>query len=421
MECDPRWVARYQRQLSLRGFGRQAQEKLAGSHVVVVGAGGLGSPVLLYLAAAGVGALTIIDGDEVSLSNLHRQIIHTTGAIGTPKAVSARETIQALNPDIAVAVINADLDREHARDIFAGADLVIDGTDNLGARYLISWAALRSGIPHIWASILGFDAQISVFGLGDGPIYEDVFPTPPPAGSVPSCAQAGVLGPVVGTVGSAMALEAIKVLTGIGTPLSGRLGYFDALSGEWEYIPVQANARTRETVLSSGPISADTTEEPGDRTFVAHNVDENWSVDEAWNVDDIPEDAVVIDVREPEEYAEFAIPGALNIPLSTFSRGQAQIGTEKAGTEEPGREESGTEQAGAEAKTVAGNTEVAGEQAITQVITTVRSHNPQHPVVIYCAAGKRSHQAIAYLHKTGVTGLGNLRGGIDAWLARQTE
>lgn len=396
MEFDPRWVARYQRQLSLRGFGRQAQEKLAGSHVVVVGAGGLGSPVLLYLAAAGVGALTIIDGDEVSLSNLHRQIIHTTGAIGTPKAVSARETIKALNPDIAVAVINADLDREHARDIFAGADLVIDGTDNLGARYLISWAALRSGIPHIWASILGFDAQISVFGLGDGPIYEDVFPTPPPAGSVPSCAQAGVLGPVVGTVGSAMALEAIKVLTGIGTPLSGRLGYFDALSGEWEYIPVQANARTRESVLSSGPITADTTEEPGDRVITtAHNIDESWSVD------DIPEDAVVIDVREPEEYAEFAIPGALNIPLSTFNRGQAQAGTEE--------------------KTVAGDTEVAGEEAIARVITTVRAHNPQHPVVIYCAAGKRSTQAIAHLHKAGVTGLGNLRGGIDAWLARQTD
>lgn len=402
MEFDPRWVARYQRQLSLRGFGRQAQEKLAGSHVVVVGAGGLGSPVLLYLAAAGVGALTIIDGDEVSLSNLHRQIIHTTGAIGTPKAVSARETIKALNPDIAVAVINADLDREHARDIFAGADLVIDGTDNLGARYLISWAALRSGIPHIWASILGFDAQISVFGLGDGPIYEDVFPTPPPAGSVPSCAQAGVLGPVVGTVGSAMALEAIKVLTGIGTPLSGRLGYFDALSGEWEYIPVQANARTRETVLSSGPINADTTEEPGDRvTTTAHNIDESWSVDGVWSVDDIPEDAVVIDVREPEEYAEFAIPGALNIPLSTFNRAQAQASTEE--------------------KTVAGDTEVAGEEAIARVITTVRAHNPQHPVVIYCAAGKRSTQAIAHLHKAGVTGLGNLRGGIDAWLARQTD
>ena len=402
MEFDPRWVARYQRQLSLRGFGRQAQEKLAGSHVVVVGAGGLGSPVLLYLAAAGVGALTIIDGDEVSLSNLHRQIIHTTGAIGTPKAVSARETIKALNPDIAVAVINADLDREHARDIFAGADLVIDGTDNLGARYLISWAALRSGIPHIWASILGFDAQISVFGLGDGPIYEDVFPTPPPAGSVPSCAQAGVLGPVVGTVGSAMALEAIKVLTGIGTPLSGRLGYFDALSGEWEYIPVQANARTRETVLSSGPINADTAEEPGDRvTTTAHNIDESCSVDGVWSVDDIPEDAVVIDVREPEEYAEFAIPGALNIPLSTFNRAQAQASTEE--------------------KTVAGDTEVAGEEAIARVITTVRAHNPQHPVVIYCAAGKRSTQAIAHLHKAGVTGLGNLRGGIDAWLARQTD
>ena len=187
MEFAPQTVARYQRQLSLRGFGRDAQQKLAGSHVVVVGAGGLGSPVLLYLAAAGVGALTIIDGDEVSLSNLHRQIIHTTETIGKAKVDSARRAIRALNPEIAVAVINADLDRDNAREIFSGADLVIDGTDNLGTRYLISWAALRSGIPHIWGSILGFDAQMSVFGLGDGPIYEDVFPTPPPVGSVPSC------------------------------------------------------------------------------------------------------------------------------------------------------------------------------------------------------------------------------------------
>ncbi|WP_455006564.1 rhodanese-like domain-containing protein, partial [Corynebacterium propinquum] len=183
---------------------------------------------------------------------------------------------------------------------------------------------------------------------------------------------------------------------------SGRLGYFDALSGEWEYIPVQANARTRETVLSSGPINADTTEEPGDRvTTTAHNIDESWIVDGVWSVEDIPEDAVVIDVREPEEYAEFAIPGALNIPLSTFNRAQAQAGTEE--------------------KTLAGGTEVAGEEAIARVITTVRAQNPQHPVVIYCAAGKRSTQAIAHLHKAGVTGLGNLRGGIDAWLARQTD
>lgn len=384
MEFDPQWVARYQRQLSLRGFGRQAQEKLAGSHVVVVGAGGLGSPALLYLAAAGVGALTIIDGDEVSLSNLHRQIIHTTETIGTPKAASARDTIKALNPHIAVAVINAELDREHAREIFAGADLVIDGTDNLGARYLISWAALRSGIPHIWGSILGFDAQVSVFGLGDGPIYEDVFPTPPPPGSVPSCAQAGVLGPVVGVVGSAMALEAIKVLTGIGKPLSGRLGYFDALLGEWEYIPVRANAITRESVLSSGPIRADASEEPGNQ------------LEEGLAVDDIAEDAVVIDVREPDEYAEYSVPGALNIPLSTFN-GSAQS---------PGEQASSV---------------IAGETLAAQVISTVRAHDPQHPVVIYCAAGKRSSQAIAYLQATGITRLGNLRGGIDGWLTRQTE
>lgn len=377
MEFAPQTVARYQRQLSLRGFGRDAQQKLAGSHVVVVGAGGLGSPVLLYLAAAGVGALTIIDGDEVSLSNLHRQIIHTTETIGTAKVDSARRAIRALNPEIAVAVINADLDRDNAREIFSGADLVIDGTDNLGTRYLISWAALRSGIPHIWGSILGFDAQMSVFGLGDGPIYEDVFPTPPPVGSVPSCAQAGVLGPVVGTVGSAMALEAIKVLTGIGTPLAGRLGYFDALSGSWEYIPVQAKPSTREMVWETGPIQAETSEEP------------ESLIDEGKPVEEIPAEAVVIDVRESEEYSEYAIPGAVNIPLSTFS----------GDDDSPG----------------------AGIVSAAQLISVVRAHDPEHPVVIYCAAGKRSTQAIKQLRDYGLENLGNLRGGIDAWLARQTD
>ncbi|MFS0393362.1 ThiF family adenylyltransferase, partial [Corynebacterium striatum] len=191
---------RYARQEAL--WGEEGQAELARSTVAVIGAGGLGSPALLYLAGAGVGRILLFDDDVVSLSNLQRQVIHGMDDIGGPKTVSAAETLHALNPDVRV-IQHPRLESATALKQLAEADILLDGTDNFEARYLCSWACHELGIPHVWASILGFDAQLSVFWSGHGPVYEDVFPTAPAPGSVPSCSQAGVLGPVVGTVGSA--------------------------------------------------------------------------------------------------------------------------------------------------------------------------------------------------------------------------
>ncbi|WP_300938908.1 ThiF family adenylyltransferase, partial [Corynebacterium stationis] len=215
-EFSPQEISRYRRQLSLAGFGKDAQAKLRDSHVAVIGAGGLGSPALLYLAGAGVGKITIFDSDTVDVSNLHRQVIHTTDKIGVNKAESARQQMVALNPEITVEVVSQRLDENNILGHLRGADVVLDGTDNFATRYNASWACAILGIPHVWASILGFDAQLTVFYADNGPIYEDLFPIPPAPGSVPSCSQAGVLGPTVGIVGSSMALEAMKLITGVG-------------------------------------------------------------------------------------------------------------------------------------------------------------------------------------------------------------
>ena len=184
---------------------------------------------LLYLAGAGVGRISLFDDHVVSPSNLHRQVIHTTAAIGTSKTDSAAAAVRALNPEVDITC-HGRLESATALEQLRGCDLILDGTDNFDARYLSSWAAHELGIPHVWASILGIDAQLSVFWSGHGPVYVDVFPTAPAPGEVPSCSQAGVLVPVVGVVGSAMALEALKLITGVGTPIIGTLGYFDALS-----------------------------------------------------------------------------------------------------------------------------------------------------------------------------------------------
>lgn len=245
-------ISRFRRQVTLPGFGVAGQAALARAHVAVVGAGGLGSPVLLYLAAAGVGTVTVVDDDTVELSNLHRQVVHRQDAVGEPKVASARATIHAINTDVTVRTVAARLTDDTACDILTGADVVIDGTDNFEARHAVSRACAVLGVPHVWGSVLGFDAQMSVFHAGHGPVYEDVFPTPPAPGSVPSCAEAGVLGPLVGTVGTAMALEAVKVVTGVGEPLRGVVAYLTGLTGRWEYIPVVADPAVAEALRGRG-------------------------------------------------------------------------------------------------------------------------------------------------------------------------
>ena len=280
---------RYARQEAL--WGTEGQAKLANATVAVIGAGGLGSPALLYLAGAGVGRILLFDDDVVSLSNLQRQVIHGMDDIGGPKTASAAETIHQLNPEVQVLQYPR-LSSATALAHLAEADVLLDGTDNFEARYLCSWACHELGIPHVWASILGFDAQLSVFWSGHGPVYEDVFPTAPAPGSVPSCSQAGVLGPVVGTVGSAMALEALKYLTGMGTLLTGKIGYFDALTCTWEYIPV----------VASGATPTQPADAPEVRT--------------------IPSGYRIIDVRTEEERAEHSIPGSEHFLLDRILAGE---------------------------------------------------------------------------------------------------
>ena len=250
----------YARQLILPEIGMAGQLKLKAARVAVLGAGGLGAPALLYLAGAGVGEIIIIDDDSIELSNLHRQVIHSYARAGNSKAESAAETMRALNPFITVTVIRERLTDSNALTLLTGTDAVLDGSDNFEARYAVSAAAQQFGIPHIWAAILGFDAQLSVFWAGHGPVYEDLYPQSPAPGSVPSCSTAGVIGALAGIVGSAMAMEAIKVITGSGKPLLGEVGLYSALTGKWEYIPLLASmqAKPKKSIETHPQESQDT-------------------------------------------------------------------------------------------------------------------------------------------------------------------
>lgn len=221
--------ARYARHIVLPGFGEEAQRKLRGSRVLVVGAGGLGSPVLLYLAAAGIGHLTIIDDDVVDESNLQRQVIHRQTDVGRPKALSAREAVQRLDPQLSAEAMVARLTADNALELCGDHDLVLDCTDNFATRYLASDAAEITGTPLVWGTILQYQGQLSVCWPGRGPMLRDLFPEVPAADSVPSAVVGGTFGPIVGQTGSMMATEAVKVLVGIGTPAVGRLVLLDAL------------------------------------------------------------------------------------------------------------------------------------------------------------------------------------------------
>ncbi|WP_291477520.1 ThiF family adenylyltransferase [Corynebacterium sp.] len=354
----PRQYARYRRQIALDGFGAAGQRALGRAHVTVIGAGGLGSPALLYLAAAGVGTVTVVDDDHVELSNLHRQVIHTHAAVGGDKTGSARREMLARNPEMTVTVHRGRLTADNAVTLLDGADVVLDGTDNVVARYAASHGCAVHGVPHVWASVLGYDAQLSVFGMPGGPVYEDVFPTPPPTGSVPSCAESGVLGPVTGIVGAAMAMEAVKILSGTGTPLSGRIGYYQGLTGDWEYIPVTADPAVADRVREAPTPVAEPTPAPHDEEppVTAPSLD----------------GAVLLDVREPAEFATVHIPGAVNVPLSALANGVPES-----------------------VRALAGD-----------------------PLVVYCATGVRSARAVELLAAAGVTAT-NYPGGIDRWLETQ--
>jgi molybdopterin/thiamine biosynthesis adenylyltransferase len=251
---------RYGRHLLLPEVGPEGQAKLLDAKVLLLGAGGLGAPTALYLAAAGVGTLGIVDDDEVDLSNLQRQVIHTTDRIGRPKVDSAEETIAALNPDVEVVKYPVRLDASNIMEIIDGYDVIVDGVDNFPTRYLLNDATVRLGIPVVSASILGFDGQLSVFKPHDGPCYRCLYPVPPPAELAPSCGANGVLGVLPGTMGLLQATEVVKLVTGAGEPLVGRLLLYEALGATFTELKVR---RDPECPICSKPVDEISDEEMG--------------------------------------------------------------------------------------------------------------------------------------------------------------
>ena len=386
VNLSDRDLRRYARHLTLPGFGAEGQRTLRASRVLVIGAGGLGSPALLYLAGAGVGHITIIDDDVVDESNLQRQVIHRESDIGRPKAESAADAVRRLDSEASVTAIVGRLSVDNAEELFATHDVVLDGADNFATRYLSSDAAELTGTPLVWATILQFAGQLSVFWPGHGPMLRDLYPDIPDPGSVPSCAAGGVLGAMVGQIGSMMVVEAIKVLTGVGKVAVGKLVLIDAL---------EATTRT----LS---FAADPEREPvSDLTEIAQVCAASWTEDEeapAQSVRSIgpntahellAEGVPLIDVREPEEHAEVAIAESVLVPLGDIrSRGWAAVN-----------------EALAQADGVATGAE---------------------GVLIHCHSGVRSQQAIELLASEieadgAIPELINLDGGIVAWQAAGQE
>lgn len=366
-------LARYDRHIIIPEFGLAAQQKLKAARVLVVGSGGLGSPLLLYLAAAGVGTIGIVDFDVVDDSNLQRQVLFGKDDVGRPKAQAAKARLESLNPHIEIRLHETRLSSENALGILQDYDVVADGTDNFPTRYLVNDACVLLGKTNVYASIFQFEGQVSVFNYRDaegalGPNYRDLYPTPPPPGLVPSCAEGGVLGVLPGIIGSIQALEVIKVVTGVGEPLSGRLFSFDALS--FQNRTFNLKRRPDNPLNGENPSITQLIDYEffcGLKTPIVEKPIKEISVLEFMNWQTFGEKYQLIDVREPHEY-EAANIGAELIPLAT----------------------------------VAAN---AGRFSKTT------------KVVVHCRSGVRSARAIRELEeKFGFDNLYNLQGGILAYI-----
>ncbi|QNE46065.1 molybdopterin biosynthesis protein MoeB [Glaciihabitans sp. INWT7] len=311
MQASP--GARYSRQLALPGFGPEAQQRLADARVLVIGAGGLGSSVIPALAAAGVGTIGIIDDDTVELSNLHRQLAHGLADVGRAKALSAAETVAAIDPAVTVNAVEARLTAGNALELFVDYDLVVDGSDNFPTRYLANDAAALTGIPVVWGAVSQFAGQAGVAWASKGPQYRDLFPAPPPPGSVLSCEAGGVLPTVVAVIGSIMAGEALKLLTGVGRPLIGRVTTFDALTGGF-----------RELAYAPDPDAAPITALVDYELFCG--IRDTIDVDElASSLDGV----TLIDVRELWEAEIASLPGSTLLPLGSIESRLGEIDRSK--------------------------------------------------------------------------------------------
>src|ERR1700760_3555738 len=365
-------VKRYSRHLIIPDVGMTGQKRLKNAKVLVVGAGGLGSPALLYLAAAGVGTLGIVEFDEVDSSNLQRQIIHGQSDIGRPKAESARDSIREINPYVQVNIHGEPLTRDNALEIFRDYDLIVDGTDNFATRYLVNDAAVLLGKPYVWGSIYRFDGQASGFWAEDGPWSRSLSPEPPPPGMVPSCAEGGVLGVLCASIGSIQVNEAIKLITGIGEPLAGRLMIYDALEMTYRTVRVQkdpdcAVCGKNPTVTElidyeefCGAVSEEAAEAVQGSTIRAKDLAAMM---------DVGDNIFLVDVREPNEYEIVSIPGATLIPKGEFVSGAA---LEKL---------------------------------------------PQDKrIVLHCKSGTRSAEALAIVKNAGFTDAVHVGGGVLAWV-----
>jgi len=369
-------ILRYSRHLLIPEVGLEGQRKLKNSSALIIGTGGLGSPVALYLAAAGIGRIGLVDYDVVDSSNLQRQVIHGTSTVGTLKVESARAKLLDLNPDIQVDVYNEPYTSENALRIAADYDIILDGTDNFPTRYLTNDVAVFLGKPNVYASIYRFDGQVSVFYAKEGPCYRCLFPEPPPPGLVPSCAEGGVLGVLPGTIGTLQATEALKVLLGIGEPLIGKLLLYNALDMSFDFVKLKKNPNCRVC----GP-NADVRELIDYEAFCgvpSHDHEEEGSAGASWDitVTELAERVKtnhlkLIDVREPHELEISRLPNATNIPLG-------------------------------------------------QLASRLSELDSAEDMVLFCKSGNRSARALELLTSAGFKKVKNLKGGINAW-AREVD
>lgn len=324
-ELTPEQVARYRRQITLAGIGTLGQRRLRAAKVLVVGAGGLGSPALQYLAGAGIGTLGIVDDDLVDVTNLHRQVVHGMDVLGAPKADSAAAAVARLNPEVAVRVHRERVGPGSAVALLRDYDVVLDGTDNFATRYVVADASEITGVPVVWGAILRGHGQVSVFWPGRGPHYRDVFPEPPAPGEAPSCAEAGVLGTLPGLLGTIMATQVIQLVTGTGEPLVGRLLLWDEATSTTRTLRIAPDPERAPATEIAVPAAADPTCRIGgpgpEETLQVEQL--RALLGDAAAGAGVPGEITLVDVREPWEFAAGAIDGAVNVPLQQVLDGGA--------------------------------------------------------------------------------------------------